>query len=789
MKRSLCLILAFFVTGSIFIKPIYAEENTIKTIEFYDYYDSKNVTADIYFQNDVPYISPEDLANLTEYQCVIQDKKIVFEKKEGVRTAKRVAIKNDQIVYGPYKEKVESLDFEGSTYIELIPTIDYLDSRLEMSSDGRLLLFSSNKTFSQLVSQVNYDILHGGNISDVTNGLETGTAWLWLLLNGKLLSSMPDERSKRLAYGILTEENKDNFIIRNQSAFVDFCSTVSGVSDVSSTVSGMGDLDFFDESIKKASDRVGSVSEVVGVSSDFLSMIVNFEMQIEQLYLRNIENTKNTLLNKKMGILESKNALYKNLNAIVKGYDKKSENITNEVFIKLYANEVFSFLMDAGVEGVASQTILKSFPAIDAGLSLLKVYGDISGVTDGASSIVEQQDYVSLQSKVAIRLNEYHDIIKKGKKFSKEDINNYVELARMYYHVKTAYYHMYNEYHPDPLFEDGYKTYLDIEREIDQYGDSVYTLDLPNVNATDIKSLKFKDINENLPEIEETPINVFDRGYIVKTNGLYGLMDINGKWIIDPTYRSYRYILMGLSNGDKVVNDAKTVCMVSESEYPQYTSINDVLGIDGLPCVGYGGANTGYIAYDEKNRNVVHVYNGEIQPYQNAPFYFSNESYVIPSIDTSKMDSIEFEAELMESDSDYYILSSKGELFGPYNRNESATLSVEKLYYLLDDVNEYNMHIGSVGINPSVYGLYYAHEGNKYRIFNQEGTDSYPELFDDALVLSDTAIQVTKNGQLGVVDNNFELTMIGDYEAVTEPIGNKVFVKKNGKWKIVSLKV
>ena len=778
MKRLLCLILAFFVTGSIFIKPVYAVENTIKTIEFYDYYYSKNVTSDIYFQNDVPYISLEDLANITEYQCVIQDKKIVFEKKEGLRTAKRVVIKNNQIVYGPYKEKVKSLDLEGTTYIELIPTIDYLDSRLEMSPDGRLLLFSSNKTFSQLVSQVNYDILHGGNISDATNELETGTAWLWLLLNGKLLSSMPDERSKRLAYGILTEENKDNFIIRTQSALVDFCSTVSGVSDVSSTVSGMGDLDFFDESIKKASDRVGSVSEVVGVSSDFLSMIVNFEMQIEQLYLRNIENTKNTLLNKKMGILESKNALYKNLNAIVKGYDKKSENITNEVFIKLYANEVFSFLMDVGAEGVVSQTILKSFPAIDAGLSLLKVYGNISGVTDGASSIIEQQDYVSLQSKVAIRLNEYHDLIKKGKKFSKEDIINYVELARMYYHVKTAYYHMYNEYHPDPLFEDGYKTYLDIEREIDQYGDSVYTLDLPNVNATDIKSFEFKDIYENLPKIEETPINVFDRGYIVKTNGLYGLMDINGKWIIDPIHRSYQYIL-----------DAKTVCMVSESEYPQYTSINDVLGIDGLPCVGFGGAYTGYIAYDEKNRNVVHLYHGEIQPYQNAPFYYSNQSYVIPSIDTSKMDSIEFETELMESDSNYYIFSSTGELFGPYNKNESATLSVEKLYYLFDDVNEYNTHIGSVGINPSVYGLYYAHEGNKYRIFNREGTDSYRELFDDARVLSNTAIQVMKDGQLGVVDSNLELTMIGDYEAVTEPIGNKVFVKKNGKWKIVSLKV
>lgn len=788
MKRLLCLILAFFVTGSIFIKPVYAEENTIKTIEFYDYYDSKNVTADIYFQNDVPYISPENLANLTEYQCVIQDKKTVFEKKEGLRTAKRVVIKDNQIVYGPYKEKVKSLDLEGTTYIELIPTIDYLDSRLEMSPDGRLLLFSSNKTFSQLVSQVSYDILHGGNISDVTNGLETGTAWLWLLLNGKLLSSMPDERSRKLAYGILTEENKDNFIIRNQSAFVDFCSTVSGVEDVSSIVSGMGDLDFFDESIKKASDRVGSVSEVVGVSSDFLSMIVNFEMQIEQLYLRNIENTKNTLLNKKTGILESKNALYKNLNVIVKGYDEKSENITNEVFIKLYANEVFSFLMDAGVEGMVSQTILKSFPAIDAGLSLLKVYGDISGVTDGASSIIEQQDYVSLQSKVAIRLNEYHDLIKKGEKFSKEDIIDYVELARMYYHVKTAYYHMYNEYHPDPLFEDGYKTYLDIEREIDQYGDSVYILDLPNVNATDIKSLKFKDIYENLPEIEETPINVFDRGYIVKTNGLYGLMDINGKWILDPTYKSYQYILGSIYGGTP-----KTVCLLSESnesEYPQTESINEILAIEGGPCVGYGGAYTGYIAYDEKNRNVVHVYNDEIQPYQNAPFYHVGVSYVIPSIDSSKMDSIDFELDLIESDSDYYILSSTGELFGPYNKNESATLSAEKLYYDIDDVDEYDAHIGSiVGRNPFVQGLYYAHEGDKYRIFNQEGINSYPELFDDALVLSDTAIQVTKNGQLGVVDSNFELIMIGDYEAVTEPIGNKVFVKKNGKWKIVSLKV
>lgn len=213
------------------------------------------------------------------------------------------------------------------------------------------------------------------------------------------------------------------------------------------------------------------------------------------MYTENIKNVEKTLLNPDMHILSKTDSLYKDLKKITNGYNKNSERMYQDAMMGLYKDEGISFIKNTGGDIIAS-TLIKTVPALDVGLSLLKVYGNISGVTDGAVSVIEQKDYTALQSKIAVELQKYHNQIKKGGTLSEEKIRDYVELARMYYHVKTAYYHMYNDYAPDPLFENNYLQYLNIEKEIDKYGHDVFTLDIPNANSTDINTLIFPKTEE-----------------------------------------------------------------------------------------------------------------------------------------------------------------------------------------------------------------------------------------------------------------------------------------------------
>lgn len=508
MKKVLILVLTIVLSLLFLIVQVHAIENGERTVEMYDYYAGNIVNTKIYFVNDSPYIKPDDLAIITDYKYSKIEDKILFEKMDGLRKTKQVSIKNGVIQYGTYQDEVDVIDIEGSTYLSLTPTIDYLDARLRMSPDNQLVLFSLNKTFSQLVNQVDYDMSHGGNIEDHANELETGASWLWLLLNGQIVSSLPEERSRRLAYSLLTEEILDSYTIYNKTAIVRLSSNLSNDTDLFSSIGEFGDLEIFDNSLSVFGNRLKTLSKLGDIDFDILGRLVNIQLQTEQLYTRNIDNAEKVLLNSSMGVLTKNDNIYKNLKKIINGYDKKSEKMKEEALNTLYSDEGISFAMNLG-EDVAASVVTKAIPALDAGLSLLKVYGNISGVTDGAMSAIEQKDYVALQSKVAIQLKKYHEEINNGKNLSKKEIINYVELARMYYHIKTAYYHMYNEYHPDPLFKDNYLMSLEVEKNIDQYGTDNYTLDIPNVEPTVVQELTFPEVtipNKSIVQIKENKI-------------------------------------------------------------------------------------------------------------------------------------------------------------------------------------------------------------------------------------------------------------------------------------------
>ena len=498
MKKIGFFLIAISIITQLFSVPVFAQDNVLKKVEVYDYYESSNKTIEVYFQKDEPYVRPENLASLTGYSLVQDGDKIVFEKKNGAQTVKRVSVKDNQINYREFNDSINMVTYNDEIYISLVPTIDYLDSRLRMFADEKMCLFSSEKTFSQLVNQVNYDMSHGGNIEDYANTLETGAAWVWLLVNGKLLSALPNERSERLAFSLLVEEDADSYTINMQNAFLNFFDKAGQTIDFGKAVTAFKDFEAFDEKFKTLLREKDTLMKYGGYYLDCADRFITLQNQIEQLYFRNIENAGKTLLNSKMNILQPSERLYQDLNKIVQGFQEKQNKLSEDVTAQLYQEEIIDFAMDNLAKFAASK-VISYIPALSVGMSIMNIYGELCGVNDGALSTLDQKDYSKLQSKVAAKLEKYNNQLRKGGSFNENQILEYVELARMYYHIKTAYYHMYNEYHSDPLFEDSYEMYLDIEKEIDQYGSDVYKMDIPDVNPTDITQLSFIEVKMEEP--------------------------------------------------------------------------------------------------------------------------------------------------------------------------------------------------------------------------------------------------------------------------------------------------
>ena len=60
-------------------------------------------------------------------------------------------------------------------------------------------------------------------------------------------------------------------------------------------------------------------------------------------------------------------------------------------------------------------------------------------------------------------------------------------------------------------------------------------------------------------------------------------------------------------------------------------------------------------------------------------------------------------------------------------------------------------------------------------------------VFDKVTVISDRAMKVEKDGQMGIVDKDLNLVYMGDFEDVSLPIDGKAYVKIKGEWKQIQL--
>lgn len=307
-----------------------------------------------------------------------------------------------------------------------------------------------------------------------------------------------------------------------------------------------------------------------------------------------------------------------------------------------------------------------------------------------------------------------------------------------------------------------------------QYKDHDYSYE-KEINFEDMGDICFHELLNGTAQFDETPININNIGYLVKIQGRYGFVDIHGNWMLKPKYRSYDQAV-GIVGLDEP-GDADGCVSLNQNEAPNHSIIlTENIGGSAGACGEMGGLPSGEYVYLPSTGSVSYYQyqSKEYQAVSEDPYYDDSRSYII--YDTlSDQDAVK---------DHYYIFSSTGTVYGPYSTTEPATSAAIRLHENENGFRDGMLHFDC---NPSLTGPFYVREGYGYRIYDSSGTKYYSQLVQDVKVLSGTSLEVTINGQKGIIDENLNLVILGDFENVSKPIGNKTLAKIGDGWRIIEI--
>lgn len=290
----------------------------------------------------------------------------------------------------------------------------------------------------------------------------------------------------------------------------------------------------------------------------------------------------------------------------------------------------------------------------------------------------------------------------------------------------------------------------------------------------------FKVIKE-LPMIEETPIDMYGEGYIVKVDGKYGFMDTDGNWLIPNEYEQLYF--HGYSNEpeDQVCfirgKDEETV-----SDGIDLKRTLDQLGDPACGNTGYGGYNPEYITLYEDDLGSTFYYDSETG--KKIPFhdlhheseysdsdlldaYGDNRSNLMIVHPSTRDDQIIADT--------YYAISYTGNVYGPFHKEDNFS---------------FNFYHGNIAENTPVKGLVITKYSNSdaYHILDRFGSSEYEKPLKSAELISYNTVKIKSGKYMGIIDESLQVVLYGEFEDVSKPLNQKAFVKINDKWNIIELK-
>lgn len=321
--------------------------------------------------------------------------------------------------------------------------------------------------------------------------------------------------------------------------------------------------------------------------------------------------------------------------------------------------------------------------------------------------------------------------------------------------------------------------------------------DLTTLADQNSKNKKLKLIDTKTKEIkklgnfDEMPLSFFDKGYLVKKDGKFGFIDMNGDYVVEPKYPAY--YVDEIEYPDKLLFVNEAISSVENSGI----ALDKHLKVENLPKItngGFGGV-AGFNYTIENNQLMLN--------YQPRGEMVSDESIKIPVKEVLAYN----DAKIKDQANPITALPTTDAMCVQYVDGQKMYINPLGDYYVSEKDPKYTslnerMLNDSIATNRNpmmVESLVVAKDDGKLKLLDKTGVYTPNLKADDYQIVSKDAAMFTKDNKKGIVtfnekkkDNNYNgyrVLAYGDFEELAKPVKNKMLVKnKNGEWVLVKLK-
>lgn len=370
--------------------------------------EDNKVLLTVYDYEETIMIDVKDLVALTGYELREEQDGFTFTKD-----AKAVVIKDQTIQCGPSKQTIKVVKRQDTTYVSLVPTIDYFQARIQFV-DQHFILKKGKRSFYDVVKEMNVNLDQGYALLSNKAKVDKEVASLWHLFAANKVDTLPD-RIKESVFTTLMFE----FELDKQKL---------------SSLIHEADLAFYAQEDESA--RIKHFQEVYGNRID--AYIKEDEMDLEIQKALTYYETITRYYQKNMNFT---------LQAVEIIYGKKSREyqMVDELIQLLVNNEKNRKALEVFVDekmyddqDKLADYILRANSLFSQAIKASSYYASKVNFYHASDIQSYKQAYLGLQAKTIEQMSKMHEKMQ-YQPLTKDEMMQYVKQARLYYHVAIAY--------------------------------------------------------------------------------------------------------------------------------------------------------------------------------------------------------------------------------------------------------------------------------------------------------------------------------------------------------------
>lgn len=274
-------------------------------------------------------------------------------------------------------------------------------------------------------------------------------------------------------------------------------------------------------------------------------------------------------------------------------------------------------------------------------------------------------------------------------------------------------------------------------------------------------STKTKWLQVPSMKFDREPIALYEKGFLVEKDDVYGFIDEKGNLLLD-----YKYKLM-----ECFVEDAYGIENLDEMTY-----LSELLEVDGFNSGCWTGVvgSPIYIWYSTTEKAILETsFNYDTQQFDTTPVK-ELSSYMQNPTKTSFFLPVDITIEEVGEEPE-----NKGYIF-----MTSTQTHVQEDASIYEDIE-----IKDVVFNPkhTFQGMALVEKNDKWAVMDDQGNLLTEFIYEDGDVLNQTYVKLEKDKSIILMNKDKKEYIFADIEDITAPIQGVVYAKQNDQWGTIQL--